>query len=321
MLASLAPGETRIIGASGARHVRSTIEVLRGLGTGIDQDETGFVVHGGPYRPRRNSVSVGSSGTTLYFMIGLAALGDAPVTLTGQKYFQPRPVGPLLGALAQLGVRLESQDARPPITVAPSRPTGGHVRISGTLSQWISGLLLLAPFATRPTVVEVDGVLNEQPYVELTVRMMRDFGLEVGVSDDWRRFEIEPGQEAQATEIVLPPDIGSAAFGLPPSPPHPSDAPFPRVRPPPASCPAGGARPWAARSTIPRRTSSTCSPRWACRWSSTRRPAGCACVTTASSCAACASTAGRCPTCCPSSRRSGPSRPAGPCSRTSSTSA
>ncbi len=230
MLASLAPGETRIIGASGARHVRSTIEVLRGLGTGIDQDETGFVVRGGPYRPRRSSVSVGSSGTTLYFMIGLAALADAPVTLTGQKYFQRRPVGPLLGALAQLGVRLESQDARPPITVQPSRPTGGHVRISGTLSQWISGLLLLAPFATRPTVVEVDGVLNEQPYVELTVRMMRDFGLEVGVSDDWRRFEIEPGQEAQATEIALPPDIGSAAFGLAASALHPSDVLFRGMR-------------------------------------------------------------------------------------------
>src|SRR3954453_2591212 len=227
MLASLAPGGTRIIGASGARHVRSTIEVLRGLGTGIDQDETGFVVRGGPYRPRRSSVSGGSSGTTLYFMIGLAALADAPVTLTGQKYFQRRPVGPLLGALAQLGVRLGARERRPPITVQPSRPTGGHVRISGTLSQWISGLLLLAPFATRPTVVEVDGGLNEQPYGEMTVRMTRDFGLEVGVSDDWRRFEIEPGQEAQATEIALPPDIGSAAFGLAASGPPPPPRPLP----------------------------------------------------------------------------------------------
>src|SRR6185369_6270667 len=87
MLASLAPGSTRIIGGSGARHVRSTIEVLRGLGTRIEQDDAGFVVQGGPYSPTRDAVSVGSSGTTLYFMIGLAALADRPVTLTGQKYF------------------------------------------------------------------------------------------------------------------------------------------------------------------------------------------------------------------------------------------
>lgn len=226
MLASLAPGATYISGGSTARHVRSTIDVLRALGTQIDVQDDGFVVHGGPYRARVPSASVGSSGTTLYFMIGLAALGDRPFTLTGQKYFQRRPVGPLLAALTRIGVRLESNSDRPPILVAPQRPTGGRVRISGTLSQWISGLLLVAPFATGPTVIEVDGPLNEQPYLDLTVRMMRQFGLEVGVADDWRRFTIEPGQEARPTTIELPPDIGSAAFGLAATALHPSDVLF-----------------------------------------------------------------------------------------------
>jgi len=226
MLASLAPGTTRIVGGSGARHVRSTIDVLRALGTEIEVEDDSFVVQGGPYRPRRPSASVGSSGTTLYFMIGLAALGDRPLTLTGQKYFQRRPVGPLLEALTRLGVRLQSDGNRPPITVQPSRPAGGQVRISGTLSQWISGLLLLAPFATGPTVVEVEGPLNEQPYLELTVQMMRRFGLEVGVSEDWRRFEIEPGQEARPTTVELPPDIGSCAFGLAAAALHPCDLLF-----------------------------------------------------------------------------------------------
>ena len=181
-------------------------------------------------------------------MIGLASLADAPVTLTGQKYFQRRPVGPLLDALAQLGVAWSPRTPRRRSPSSRRGRRGGHVRIAGTLSQWISGLLLLAPFATRPTVVEVDGVLNEQPYVELTVRMMRDFGLEVGVSDDWRRFEIEPGQEATPTEIALPPDIGSAAFGLAATALHPVRRPLPGD--------AHDAR--HARSTTPRRTSSTC---------------------------------------------------------------
>ena len=100
MLASLAEGESRIKGGVAARHVQSTIEVLTGLGTEIEQTADGFLVRGGlPYRPLRDTVSVGSSGTTLYFMIGLASLADAPVTITGQKYFQRRPVGPLLEAL------------------------------------------------------------------------------------------------------------------------------------------------------------------------------------------------------------------------------
>jgi 3-phosphoshikimate 1-carboxyvinyltransferase len=227
MLASLADGESRIKGGVAAKHVQSTIEVLTGLGTQIEKTADGFLVRGGlPYRPLRDTVSVGSSGTTLYFMIGLASLADAPVTITGQKYFQRRPVGPLLEALSDCGVDLSSANATPPITVRPQRPRGGHVSIAGTLSQWISGLIILAPFATGPTTIEVEGTLNERPYVELTVNMMRDFGLEVGVSDDWRRFEIEGDQTAHAADVTLPPDIGSLAFGLAATSIHPSDVFF-----------------------------------------------------------------------------------------------
>ncbi len=227
MLASLAEGESRIRGGVAAKHVQSTIEVLTGLGTEIERTADGFLVRGGlPYRPLRDTVSVGSSGSTLYFMIGLASLADAPVTLTGQKYFQRRPVGPLLEALTSMGIELSSTNSTPPITVQPKRPRGGTVSIAGTLSQWISGLIMIAPFAGGPTTIEVEGALNEQPYVELTVNMMRDFGLEVGVADDWRRFEIEPNQTARPAEVTLPPDIGSLAFGLAATSIHPSDVLF-----------------------------------------------------------------------------------------------
>jgi 3-phosphoshikimate 1-carboxyvinyltransferase len=228
MLASLADGESRIRGGVAAKHVQSTIEVLNGLGTEIERTPEGFVVRGIglPYRPLRDTVSVGSSGSTLYFMVGLASLADAPVTITGQKYFQRRPIGPLLEALQSTGIELESTNSTPPITVQPKRPRGGKVSIAGTLSQWISGLMMVAPFATGPTTIEVEGALNEQPYVELTVNMMRDFGLEVGVADDWRRFEIEGNQTARAADVTLPPDIGSLAFGLAATSIHPADVFF-----------------------------------------------------------------------------------------------
>lgn len=205
ILASLAPGTSRIEGLSDAGHVRYTIQALRRLGTTIDVDGDTFIVRGGPYRPARPDVSVGSSGTTLYFLTGLASLATAPVTIVGQKYFQRRPIGPLLNALSGLGVELSSADGCPPISVRPRRPAGGTVTISGTLSQWISGLLLLAPFATGRSVINVDGVLNERSYIDLTVRMMRQFGLQVDVSEDWRRFEIP---EADLLDIIQ-------AMGLP----------------------------------------------------------------------------------------------------------
>ena len=226
ILASLAPGTSRIEGLSDAGHVRYTIQALRRLGTKIAIDGDTFIVHGGPYQPSRPDVSVGSSGTTLYFLTGLATLASAPVTIVGQKYFQRRPIGPLLQALSGLGVELSSPDGCPPIAVQPRRPTGGQVSIAGTLSQWISGLLLLAPFATGPSVITVDGDLNERTYIDLTIRMMAQFGLHVQVSDDWCRFEIEGNQEARPATVTLPPDVGAAAFGLAVTALHPSDVTF-----------------------------------------------------------------------------------------------
>lgn len=225
ILASLADGVSRIRGLSDARHVEYTVRLLRGLGVTITTEGDTFVVHGlgGSYRPRRDAVSAGSSGTTLYFMIGLACLADRPVTVTGQKYFRRRPVGPLLTALRDMGVDVTSEDDCPPVHIRNRRPHGGHVRIAGTLSQWISGLILLAPFATGPTTIEVVGELNERTYLQLTVAMMRQFGLRVDVSDDWRRFDVEPSQQAVPTDLVLPPDIGSAAFGVAVAAIHPSD--------------------------------------------------------------------------------------------------
>lgn len=223
MLASLAEGTSRINGVCDARHVRYTRSLLRDLGTSIKADSAGYTVNGGTYSPITDTITAGSSGTTLYFMLGLASLADRPITVTGQKYFQRRPVGPQLEALRALGVNLEATGDCPPVRIQPGRPTGGHVRIPGTLSQWVSGLVLLAPFATGRTVVEVDGELNERPYVELTVSMMREFGLEVNVTDDWHRFEIEPNQKATPADITLPPDLGSAAFGIVAASIRPSD--------------------------------------------------------------------------------------------------
>ncbi len=226
MLAALAPGESTISDRTTARHVGFTLQALRALGVRIAPTGTGWRVSGGAFSPPGDVVPVGSSGTTLYFLLGLACLGDRPVRFVGQRYFRRRPIGPLLRALQRLGVELEYEGQHLPVTVHPGRPRGGRIRIDGTLSQWVSGLLMLAPFAESPTTIEVTGELNERPYLELTLELMRDFGLEVQVREDWRRFDIEPGQKAIARDVVLPPDIGSAVFGLAACALHPSRVTF-----------------------------------------------------------------------------------------------
>jgi cyclohexanecarboxylate-CoA ligase len=226
MLAALAPGVSTIVERTAARHVGFTVQALRALGIEVHRAGRGWTVAGGGFSPRSDEVSAGSSGTTLYFLLGLACLGDRPVTFTGQRYFRRRPIGPLLRALKRMGVRLEYENQRLPVTVYPGAPRGGRVRIDGTLSQWISGLLLLAPFALEETVIEIRGELNERPYLELTLQMMREFGLEVSVRDDWREFHIAPGQRPRPTDVTLPPDIGSAVFGLAACTLHPARVTF-----------------------------------------------------------------------------------------------
>ncbi|MBV9337979.1 MAG: 3-phosphoshikimate 1-carboxyvinyltransferase [Solirubrobacterales bacterium] len=226
MLAALADGPSTIVQRTEARHVTFTVQALRALGTRIDPVGDGWRVTGGGFSPRAEEISAGSSGTTLYFLLGLAALGDRPVRFVGQRYFRRRPIGPLLRALKRMGVRLEYEGQHLPVTVYPGRPRGGRIRIDGTLSQWISGLLMLAPFAQEPTTIEVRGELNERPYLELTLEMMREFGLEVSVREDWREFEVPPGQRSRPADVTLPPDIGSAVFGLAAATLHPSKVTF-----------------------------------------------------------------------------------------------
>lgn len=226
MLAAMSPGQSVINGLSDAGHVRHTIGSLKSLGIKIKTKKDIFLVEGGEFHPTSQEISVGSSGTTLYFLVGLASLADSPVTIVGQRYFQRRPIRPLLDALTGLGVVLDSPTSCPPIKVQPKRPTGGIVTIPGMLSQWISGLLLLAPFATGPSAIIVDGPFNERSYVDLTIRMMAQFGLHVEVLENGHRFEIEPNQQPVPTAITLPPDVGSAAFGLGLTALHPSDVIF-----------------------------------------------------------------------------------------------
>ncbi|WP_066519786.1 3-phosphoshikimate 1-carboxyvinyltransferase [Curtobacterium ammoniigenes] len=228
VLASLAEGTSVVSGISTTRQVEWTVGTLRALGVDIRRRGNDYLVTGlgGRYqadptvvdhgsRGADGLLNMGSSGTTLYFMTGLASLADRPMTLTGMKYFQRRPIKALLNSLTQMGVELSSTNDCPPITVQPRRPRGGDVSIAGTLSQWVSGLLLVAPFAEQETRLHITGGrLNEQPYVELTIRMMRQFGLTVEVSDDWLEYRIPAGQRATPHDYVIPPDIGSAAFGI-----------------------------------------------------------------------------------------------------------
>ncbi|MFC7395213.1 3-phosphoshikimate 1-carboxyvinyltransferase [Scopulibacillus cellulosilyticus] len=221
---SLAKGKTRITGQSGALHIKDSLNSLKDLGIKISKTDNGYIVEGHPYRPTNEIVRVGSSGTTSQFLIGLGSLSqNGPATYDGHRALKARPMTPLLNALSDMGVKLESDKGRLPVTVYPGLPEGGHVKIQGTLSQWISGLLILAPFASKDTVVEAIPPLNEKTYINLTIEMLNQFGIKVIEHENGRMWTVPANQEYQPCDLTLEPDLSSAAFLLVLAALHPSN--------------------------------------------------------------------------------------------------
>ncbi len=234
ILGSLAEGCSTVAGRSGALHVRMTLAALRRLGTRIAREPGGYRVWGGPYRPADERITVGSSGSTLQFLLGLGCRSVGPaLVFDGQQALRRRPIGPLLDGLRAMGVRLESSGRGLPVTVHPGRPAGGRVEIPGTLSQWISGLLLLAPFTSGGTEIAVGGTINERPYLDLTIRMMAAWGVHVERDAEFRRLRVEAGQHYRPAAFRLPADLSSAAFPLVAAAALPSDVTFHGVVPEP----------------------------------------------------------------------------------------
>jgi 3-phosphoshikimate 1-carboxyvinyltransferase len=120
----------------------------------------------------------------------------------------------LLDALKQLGVeaRSENNDGCPPVIIHARGLHGGTARIKGdTSSQFLSGLLMVCPFALGDTTIEVDGTLVSQPYVAMTVKLMHDLGLQIE-TDGSSRFCIPGRQSFQPHNIIGEPDASAASY-------------------------------------------------------------------------------------------------------------
>ncbi len=236
----LAEGNTHIDGRSDARHVEYTLRAIRAMGARVVRRADGYDVDGGHYHARNLWVSAGSSGSTLQFLLGLASqVKNGPVIFGGQHALMRRPIGPLLAALQKLGIRTAYADAQHSVMVFPGRPRGRQIELSGMLSQWTSGILLLAPFADGPVSIHLTTPIRERTYIDLTVRMLRQFGIEVADDQEANRWTVAGGQSYLPGAIERQPDWSSAAFLLVLAALHPSRLTLTGVREPGAEHPEG----------------------------------------------------------------------------------
>jgi 3-phosphoshikimate 1-carboxyvinyltransferase len=172
-------------GALRSEDTEVMIEGLRTLGFRVLTDWSAGVVcvesdEDEPLIPAGGAdLFVANSGTTMRFLTALVSLGRGRYRLDGVPRMRERPIGDLLDALGQLGVdaRSEHGSGCPPVVVQANGLQGGRVRIHGNVSsQFLSALLMVAPYADQDVDIEVDGALVSRPYVAMTQKMIRQFG-------------------------------------------------------------------------------------------------------------------------------------------------
>jgi 3-phosphoshikimate 1-carboxyvinyltransferase len=194
------------------------IAALRSLGFTVNTDwrRCRVVVYRGegPFIPATHAnLFVANSGTSMRFLTALVSLGHGRYRLDGVPRMRQRPIGDLLEALRQLGVRAASEAGNhcPPVVVEAAGLAGGRARIRGDVSsQFLSGLLMVAPFAQADITLEVEGALVSQPYVGMTVAMMRHWGADIGLGAG--SFHIKASREYRLCEYEIEPDASAASY-------------------------------------------------------------------------------------------------------------
>jgi len=186
---------------------------LRTLGVTLQASEDQVEVEGrgGEFFPAQAALFCGNAGTTVRFLTALCALVPGVQIVSGDERMQARPIQDLVEALAALGVDLEAINGCPPVTVRSGMLRGGGVRVQANLSsQYLSALLMVAPYAQQPVTLEVAGDLVSETYVELTLDVMAAFGVAVD-RPDRGRFKV-PQQHYQGRDFAIEGDATSAGY-------------------------------------------------------------------------------------------------------------
>ena len=217
MLGALADGSSTLVRPLRSNDTESCAAVCAALGASVDTaSDDAWTVRGTAGRPAAASspVDVGNSGTTLFLALTAAALADGETEFIGDEQTQRRPAGPLLRALRELGATTVSRRGNDcvPLVVGGGLH-GGHVTIECPTSQYLSSLLIGCPLADGDTRIDVP-LLNEAPYVTMTLAWLEALGVRYEAAEDYSRFDIAGGQRYRAFRRAVPGDFSSATFFL-----------------------------------------------------------------------------------------------------------
>lgn len=218
LLAALADGESVLENALFSEDSHWFSECLRRLGIEVESDSTQarMIVQGkgGRFPVAEADLFVGNSGTTARFLVAAACLGQGTYRFDGVSRMRQRPIGPLLASLRLLGARFsfEGESECFPLTIHAAGLLGGQTELDAAASsQYLTGLLMAVPYAAEAVEIQLKGTLVSLPYIEMTLRMMADFGI-VPDKEHYRKYSIPAGQKYCAQRYWIEPDASNATY-------------------------------------------------------------------------------------------------------------
>ena len=216
--AALADGESVITNALFSDDTKYMASSLNTLGIPIKEDRSTnrFIIYGkgGIIPAKQANLFIGNAGTAMRFLTAMLTLGNGVYEIDGIERMRQRPIQDLLDGLKQLGADVQSKhnNGCPPVIIQGKGLRGGSAVVKGDLSsQYFSALLMTAPYAKNDVFIEVKGDLVSKRYVDMTIALMRQFGVDVK-NNDHKTFFVKSGQGYKAIQYDVEGDASAASY-------------------------------------------------------------------------------------------------------------
>jgi 3-phosphoshikimate 1-carboxyvinyltransferase len=221
LLAALAEGTTEVKALLDSDDTRVMLDALKTLGVGWSHregsDDYRVEGVGGAFPIKQAELFLGNAGTAFRSLTAACALAGGDYVLKGVSRMHERPIGDLVEAVRQLGAQVEylGNAGFPPLKISPAAlRTVAEVTVKGNVSsQYLTGILLSAPLLGREVTIKVDGELISKPYVEITLNLMKRFGVEVK-RNSWESFVVPAATYKSPGSIEVEGDASSASYFL-----------------------------------------------------------------------------------------------------------
>ena len=222
LLAALSTGTTTINNLLQSDDTLHMLNALKQLGVSyrLLEDNTKCIVVGNAgafYCVEPKTLFLGNAGTAMRPLCAVLCAGEGEYMLTGEPRMKERPIAHLVDALVEAGATIHYQEKEgyPPLHIEANGLEGGEVSIDGAISsQFLTALLMAAPLAKHDMTINIIGDLVSRPYIDITIDMMRRFGVEVK-HENYKVFTVKANQTYRAVEqFMVEGDASSASYFL-----------------------------------------------------------------------------------------------------------